>query len=59
MAATDKYKNGKRKDYASHLSKEMGGLPLCGNKNYGYSTNDIKDVDCLKCKSKYEKSQMG
>lgn len=53
MAATDKYKNGKRKDYACHYSEKMAGIPLCGNKKYGYSTNEIKEVDCKICLRKH------
>ena len=49
MAATDKNSKGKRTDYAKHYSLITGGSPVCGNKNYGYSTNDTNEVDCERC----------
>ena len=49
MAASDKNKSGKRTDYAKHYSLMVGGSPVCGTKNFGYSTNDTNDVECEKC----------
>lgn len=49
MAASDKNNKGKRTDYARHYSFINGASPACGTKGFGYSTNDINDVDCEKC----------
>ena len=52
MAAGDRKNNGKPKDIVRHFSKISGGEPACLTKGYGYSTNDIYDVTCIKCKRK-------
>lgn len=49
MAAGNKSKTGNRTDYAKHYSLIDGGSPVCSNSRYGYSTNDVSDVDCVKC----------
>jgi len=49
MTASDRNKSGERKDYARHYSLIDGGSPVCGTKNYGYSTNDTNDIECEKC----------
>lgn len=54
MAASDKNKSGKRTDYAKHYSATTGGMPICKELNYGYSTSDKSDVDCKKCLNKFE-----
>lgn len=50
MAAGDRNKAGKPKDIVKHFSNDT--LPVCGTKGFGYRTNDISDVTCLKCRRK-------
>lgn len=52
MAASDKNTKGKRSDFAKHYSGFESGPPACDQRDYGYSTNIIEDVDCKKCLSK-------
>lgn len=50
MAAGDTSKNGLRVDFAIHYTDgELGTIPICKNKLYGYSTNEIGEVDCKRC----------
>jgi hypothetical protein len=48
MAAGDRNKNNKPKDYVRHL-KLTKYKTLCGKTNFGYYTTDINDVSCLNC----------
>ena len=49
MAAGERYSNGKPKDIVKHAKSGLTGLVHCGQKNYGYLTDDWSDVTCLKC----------
>lgn len=50
MAAGERYLNGKPKDIVKHAKNGLDPtLIVCGQKNYGYSTDDWSDVTCIKC----------
>lgn len=50
MAAGERYQNGKPKDIVKHAQSGLDpNVIVCGQKNYGYSTDDWSDVTCLKC----------
>lgn len=60
MAAGDRNKSGKPKDFVRHYGNKMNSKTLyliafCGNKKAGYVTNDTTDVTCMKCISKISK----
>lgn len=57
MAAGDRNKNGKPKDFVRHYGTEKNPdknylLAVCGNKRSGYVTDDSGDVTCVKCLNK-------
>lgn len=52
MPVGDRNKKGFRTDLAKHYSYSDADTPICGNKRYGYSSNDITNVDCKKCLNK-------
>ena len=52
MSAGDRNKTGKPKDFVRHFSHQYGADPVCLTKKYGYSTKDISNVTCIKCKKK-------
>ena len=61
MAAGDRNeKIGKPKDIVRHFCIETkgNGEPVCKQKNYGYSTNNISDVTCEKCRKKVFKDNI-
>ena len=51
MAAGDRNKTGKPKDIVRHYIFS-GHLPICGEKRFGYATNNKSDIDCKKCLKK-------
>jgi hypothetical protein len=58
MGAGDRNIKGKPKDIVKHFSHEDAGEPVCLTKHYGYSTKNISDVTCLKCKKKIIKDNI-
>lgn len=58
MSAGERYTNGKPKDIVRHFSNTNGGEPVCLTKNYGYSTKDVSEVTCIKCKKKILKNEV-
>ncbi len=50
MAAGDRNNKGKPKDIVRHFSNQDGAEPVCHQKNYGFSTKDISEVTCEKCR---------
>lgn len=58
MAAGDRNNNGKPKDILRHFSNTPAGLPVCLQKGYGYSGNNIDEVTCIKCKRKIIKDNL-
>ena len=57
MAAGDRNKSGKPKDFVRHYGNQKNHnkdylLAICGNKRAGYVTDDIHDVTCVKCTCK-------
>lgn len=53
MATGDRNSKQKATDIVRHYSDTTdGGIPVCGTKNYGYSTTHREDVSCIKCKNR-------
>jgi len=58
MATGDRSIKQKATDIVRHFSDtKSAGHPICGTKNYGYSSTDVNDVCCKKCKKLLEKNK--
>lgn len=48
MAAGERSKSGKPKDYVKHAGK-INGSPVCDTENFGYVDMQWVDVTCKRC----------